>query len=1057
MAVLSPRRHHESPASTSPQPPSGAVATSDRSRRALAGAGLGAIVVAELLPAGSPQGFLAGFGFSALLIAAVMVVAGRPRVSTEPTEPYEQVATVAGTSLQLRWRWTLAGLGLFGGVVVQTWFRAGTLIASGDIAPPIGTAWIGRIFADYGWSGNNLGGAQANQGMAPFALLDYLVHRAGGTGALAQRIWISLLVAGIMVAAGAFARSVGLTPKAGAVVALLSFFNPITLTQVGINDVYLAGMLLLAALPATVVSYGRGNLRTWQVAVAFVASAPLLGFAYSNPPLVAMIVVVTAVSPLLVWVGFGTRAAGQSLRGGWIGVALALAASAYWLIPSQAALVNVATGNLSTLSSWAFTEARSNLANGLWLNTAWGWQFAEYFPYAHFFAELPLMLVRAFVPLLALFGLVMPTPADKRGRAMERLGAAIAIGALLVILLATGTNPPGSLLFDPLYHLPHGWLLREPGRFLIAVGLGFALLVGILIDRLADRRAQQTTSGAQDRPAKSLRRIPAWAAASCLAVVVALAAGFPLLTGGVVLGAQHGFPSAHVTVPGYWNASANYLNSTSAPSGAMLVLPPDDFYQMPYDWYYGNDGFIPDLFTRHVVVPAAQGYDAASPELVSAVALEAQALDHRRWDLAAQDLAAIGTPIVLVRGDIDASFPKRNIVSPATLLHSLEADPEMTRIHTDGPLSFFRLRPAFDQPPTSYATTTQSAPNLAALAALPTRTALVTSPARPGHALVAYPPDPANWTVESHTLTTRLQLPEAWRYSVRSIALGPAAEAANLSTRITPGPNHRVEVQLSETLGTSLLANGDFHDGPLSRVGNCHDALPVGAGDTFGGSVLAHTGPNGQAALQLEASIDSACESTDLAWKRGPIDLRLDARSVAGSVPRLCLWEAPIDRCAPTPPLSSKSGWQSTNMIVTPDGGTKTIRLFLYADAPTGGGTAIEQYAGVSARSTAPPPHVVVVGTPLSGSRTTDRLVAWTEGYSSMWTSPSGTTHVAVDGMRNGWIIAPNRRSAVVTTYLPTVGERRKALVFGLVMVVLAAGMWWFERRRRRISSPPRP
>jgi hypothetical protein len=1012
-------------------------------------------VVAELLPTGSLQGFLAGFGFFALLIAAVMVVARRPRVMTVPSE---SVADVAGTSLQLRWSWTLVGLGLFGGVVVQTWFRAGTLIASGDIAPPIGTAWIGRIFADYGWSGNNLGGAQANQGMAPFALVDWLVHQAGGSGALAQRIWISLLVAGLMVAAGTFARSVGLTPKAGAVVALLYFFNPITLTQVGMNDVYLTAMLLLAALPATVVSYGRGNLRTWHLALVFVASAPLLGFAYSNPPLVAMIVVVTAVSPLLVRVRFGTSAAGQSLRGAWIGVALAAAASAYWLIPNQAALVNIASGNLSTLSSWAFTEARSNLANGLWLNTAWGWQFAEYFPYAHFFGELPLVLVRAFVPLLALFGLVLPTPADERGRAMERLGATVAIGALVVILLATGTNPPGSLLFDPLYHLPHGWLLREPGRFLIAVGLGFALLVGILIDRLGDRRERrQATSGAQVRPVKGLRRIPLWAATSCLAIVVALAAGFPLLTGGVVLGPQHGFPSAHVTVPSYWNASANYLNSTAAPSGALLVLPPDDFYQMPYDWYYGNDGFIPDLYARHVVVPSAQGYDGAGSALLNAVTLEAQALEHRRWDLAAQDLTAVGTPIVLVRGDIDASFPKRNIVPPATLLHSLEADPQMTRIHTDGPLSFFRLRPAFDQPSTSYATTTQSAPNLAALAALPTRTALVTSPARPGHALVAYPPDPANWTVESNTLTTRLRLPDGWHYNVRSITLGPAAEAASLSTRITPAPKDQVDVQLAESLGTSLLANGDFHDGPFSGVGNCDDALPVSSGDTFGGSVLPHAGPNGQAALQLEASIDSACESTTLGWKRGPIDLRLDARSIAGSVPRLCLWEAPIDRCASTPPLSSKGGWQTTNMIATPDAGTKTIRLFLYADAPTGGGTSIEQYAAVSARSTAPPPDVVVVGTPLSASRTTERLVGWTEGYSSMWTSPSGTTHVVVDGMRNGWIIPSDRRSAVLTTYLPTVGERSKALVFAAVMIALAAGMWWFERRRRRVSSPRRP
>jgi hypothetical protein len=322
--------------------------------------------------------------------------------------------------------------------------------------------------------------------------------------------------------------------------------------------------------------------------------------------------------------------------------------------------------------------------------------------------------------------------------------------------------------------------------------------------------------------------------------------------------------------------------------------------------------------------------------------------------------------------------------------------------------------------------------------------------------LVAYPPQPADWNLRSNTLTTQLQLPEGWHYSVRSIAVGRSAEVANLSTRITSTSTNHVDVQLSERLGTSLLTNGDFQNGPLGPVGNCDDALPVTSGDTFGGSVISQGGPNRQAALQLEASIDSACESAPLAWKGGAIDLRLDTRAVAGSVPRLCLWEAPVDHCATTPALSQKPGWQTANMIVTPDAGTRTIHLFLYADAPSGAGTSIEQYADVSARSTAPAPQVVVMGTPLSQSVPTDRLMAWSEGYSSAWTSASGTVHVRVDGMRNGWIVPSTRRSPVVTTYLPTLGEGRKERLFAFVMLALAAGICLIELRRRRLRPPPR-
>ena len=125
-----------------------------------------------------------------------------------------------------------------------------------------------------------------------------------------------------MVAAGALARSLSLTPVAGITVAVL-FFNPMTISQVGINDVFLVAMLLLAALPAAVISYGRGNLRTWQLSVVFVASGPLLGYAYANPPLVGMVVITAAASPLLVWLRFGRNAAGQSLRGLMIGLAFA--------------------------------------------------------------------------------------------------------------------------------------------------------------------------------------------------------------------------------------------------------------------------------------------------------------------------------------------------------------------------------------------------------------------------------------------------------------------------------------------------------------------------------------------------------------------------------------------------------------------------------------------------------------------------------------------------------------------------------------------------------------
>jgi hypothetical protein len=62
------------------------------------------------------------------------------------------------------------------------------------------------------------------------------------------------------------------------------------------------------------------------------------------------------------------------------------------------------------------------------------------------------------------------------------LALAAATAALAIIFLSTGTNPPGNTLFDRLYGLPFGWLLREPGRFLVVAALAYAVLVAVEVE-----------------------------------------------------------------------------------------------------------------------------------------------------------------------------------------------------------------------------------------------------------------------------------------------------------------------------------------------------------------------------------------------------------------------------------------------------------------------------------------------------------------------------------------------------------------------------------------------
>jgi hypothetical protein len=1002
--------------------------------------GLVGVGVAELLPTGSLQSVLADIGFVGLVIAAALMLLSRGPQTEINSEQFQDLRAAA-------WRWTILGLGLTGVLITQIWFRSGTAIAGGDITPPIGTAWIGRVFSTFGWSGATLGAPMNNQGQLPWAAVDWSTHLLGGSGALAQRIWFSMLIGAILMAAGALARSLRFSPMAGTVVALVYFFSPMTMSQVGVYDNYLTVMVLVPALAAAVISYGCGRIRLWQICAAFVVVAPFVGFIYSNPPVVGMLALTTAITPLLVWIRFGRDAARRAVGGVLIAGALLIAACAYWIVPALLAVGSVATGQLSSLSSWAFTESRSTLTNGLWLNTTWGWSFSQYFSYAADFGRFPLDLIPALIPLIAFSGLALRRVSNNLGQGIWRLRGFLALGALGVIFFSTGTRPPGNLLFDPLYHLPYGWLLQEPGRFLIVAALGFALLGGLLVEQIQTFITIRPAEVGRLFGGRPEWRLSSSALVAVAIVVVALVGSFPLWTGSTIAGPRQGFPSERVKVPTYWNATANYLNSSSSPSGSLLVLPPDDYYQMPYTWYYGNDAFIANLLSRHVVVSGGQGYFTVSADLTNAIQLEATALLDHEWSEAGRLLTAIGTPIVLIRGDIEANFPGRSIVSPAALAAALANDPEMELVHHDGPLALFELRGAYRQSPTNFATVGTTAPDLRELTLVPKRTVLVTSAPRLGHVALFQLPSITDWQYSQVSLYTRVTVPVGWNYSLRSTVSNHLDGAKmTLHTSTTSGEQvARVHVPL----GNALLRDGNFSSGVWGPLQNCYESQPVRPPQFLSAAIVAHTAPGGASAIELIATVDSACEVKALSWHSGPLVLQLWERSLEGAPPRFCLWEQPISRCAATAPLSTGPGWRHNIMLVNPDAGTTSITLFLYADAKGIGQPSIEQYAGITARATLSAQDLVLVGTPASVSAP-GRLVIFRTGYSPQWVGPSNTTHVIVNGLRNGWITKSAAKIHIVPNDPTTSNEFLYEVLLAAVMVIVAGALWWIERRQEK-------
>ncbi len=846
-------------------------------------AGVCALLILCVIPEGNLSERMAITALVALGFAAVVgwfeILTTRRHVAPtgvgQPSSQYWPAVTLA--------------VALLAALAVQAWFQPGSSIATGDIPPPDGTAWLGRLFEPWTWSGSDLGGPSQLLLQLPWAAVLGLCHALGGDPALAQRIWYTALFVGAALGIFGLLAALRMSPAAAVAGTAVYVLSPYVISEVTINTVYLAALGLLAAIPAALVAAGTGRISVRLGAVLVATSAPLIGYVDLNPPLVGMLFAAMVIAPLVVaWVD-GREAAFRSFRTLLLAVPLLVAASAYWIVPSIIHLSVVVTSQLAPITSWSWTEARASVRNAFWLNTFWAWPFPEYFTYSKTYESFPFSVLRFVLPAIALSALALgavsqiakpskrktrprpivadqsraianldtrlerlgkrfewghiaeddylvewerlvahrvdlvtiqkkaaadadvvpPQPlmersdsGDSQGVLREfrmqrelRLALAAATAALAIILLSTGTNPPGNTLFNRLYALPLGWLLREPGRFLVVASLAYAVLVAVVVERVVTG----------PWIARLVRDHRGWEHGSRMGVVaatvaVSVALGFPVYTGAVVPDSRPQLPSAHVHVPGYWTEMARSVDGLPI-QGSMLIMPPDDFYAMPYSWgYYGTDDFIANFFHRRVVIPNGQGYSPATSQLVKSANLVAQSILDHHWQLTEALVTALNTPLILVRGDIQSSLAGRTILRPSDLSASLSEAPNFELVRQIGALDLFRLLSptAETNRMTAFVTVNSETPDLRLLPLLPPNTALVSSVPMAGVANATQAPPLSTWTVLGDSLIWKTEAPPGWNYRVAdlqsqtAVTLGSkgrfAIDQSNTQVLYEPGP-----------------------------------------------------------------------------------------------------------------------------------------------------------------------------------------------------------------------------------------------------------------------------
>ncbi|HET9443036.1 MAG TPA: hypothetical protein VFO65_06915, partial [Acidimicrobiales bacterium] len=798
---------------------------------------------------------------------------------------------------------------LVAALTTASWFRPGEFFARGDIPPFERRAPLAEVLSLWGHQFSPAGGPSYLLARLPELAAGALGDWTGVGPEAAQRLFFAAVAGAVAGAAAYFASALVRRPAAIAAVGLLAFFNPLTLQR--LPNVLTLWAVLTMALVGGVVLRAAAGAAMRPVALGL-ASLPSCYLAL-NPPL--LVVAIGWVPLLLVVAALGwgrpglRRASGLVARSTpWV-VILNL----WWAVPFALVLASArassALGAETSVSSWSWTHAASSLGNVVTLSGSWAWRSPDYFPYAAALDRPPSGTLKLGLPLLAASGVLLARPA-------RRVVLALAAVAVPLVLLGKGLHPPlagvNRFLYD---HVPAMYLLREP---LGKVGPPLLLLL-LGMGALALEHAGRGVGG----------RIEARRWAVAVPVVLALAGlayPRPLWTGEVVVAASGRLPPASVELPEDWRAVGRHLDA-SGRHGKVLVLPLDDFYQMPTTWgFYGADVIPRWLTGRTTIQPLPESY-LADPEAHRRLVDRAQAaLLARDLDEVPRVLRALGASEVVLRKDLDTGFPDRRIVDHRDLSPALERTPGLSRTLANDVATVYRVddgdRPVYLADGVIGAVD-EERDTADLVAASPHRGAVV----RPGSGRTGHVLRPPAREVSFETgggphildkglvegsIVEMAPAADGAALEIRDVApvvldgrpalaapegrvalpegSEPAAVVGQRLVRI-PGPPARAVMRTGDHVATFDLGDRSRAGTELSPVQDCHarDRLSLSEAGIEAAPIAEH-GP----AVLLRARAHAACVSLALpqaATSPAVHRVTLEYRTVSGRPARLCLFE----------------------------------------------------------------------------------------------------------------------------------------------------------------------
>ncbi|BFU44728.1 hypothetical protein [Krasilnikovia sp. MM14-A1004] len=870
-------------------------------------------------------------------------------------------------------------------LIVSRWFRTGTFIATGDMGAFIRQGWAPEAL--WSWNHQTTGAGSAGYTMArafEFILI-WCCKQVGLTEYSAQWLFYTCIYGlvgfGIAYLAGAFVRSqVGIV-AAGVFGVLNGFFltrlpNPLNIISVG-SIALVTGIAMRVALG-----------RRMPTPIAGFALIPTSFLAFNPPMLLVAYAWAVGGTPLLAVLVVGRDGAKRLLWWFVKAAPWAIVLNAWWLFPLAQSYIGgggaTANAAFTDPTNWSWSQINNSPPNILTMVANWAWFRPQYLPFAADLDKPAWIWIRYLLPVLVF---VAPLLAPRR---LRRLAFGLLALILLFVFLAKGLRPPLNQLNMFLYlHAPGFWLFREPmsklGQLLVSF-FGVMLAIGV--------------EGMLTRLRASVRFRLAWprraaATASVTPLVLVLAYPFPLYTGGVMPDERPTQPSTHVRVPQDWWDLAKRINADTRP-GKVLVLPLDDYYQMPTTWgFFGADSIANLLIQHPVIQPKPGGYFGDVPGFGAEV--------HGVEDaLLAGDLApvpklmeAIGASKLIIRHDLVRGLPNRYFADDRVLSAAMTKVPGAQMV-SDGTLQLWQFNGGSSETVRTYdrvldaparadaaAAVVGTVDSRTAIAARTDTTPATTSPQVDDTAAVT--PDVVHWPVPAvdsgspvttvdvaagtYTLAQRaraaavltprvdtahhrllLEDPTVVKVDGRAVSSRPAlpvplpagrevlAVQAGTRTVSLDGWGRDASTPPTVQVGsatklTMLAASGTKVSATdYAPVFDCNNYEPRPLRELQLSQTITKT-PQGRT-VRLSAADHAACTRVTVRdAKAGQVyRIRLQYRHVAGARPQICLFQAGASGCELSGRPVLDDRWTSYEQVVTMDSISNELQVILHAD-----------------------------------------------------------------------------------------------------------------------------